>query len=419
MNRFVQTALAFAVAGSAVNAGTGDNEWSALDSEIRGLASPLRPSEDGMGWSALVRAVYSYSRDDISTGADPSDADTSGFKFNDVDLAFWGATGPYSWRVSADLDGNGFEFDSTTNQVSSVSSQLWLEDAYVRWGCGEYFDAMMGNFKPRVTRSNSVDPEKQVLIDRTAIGASFDSWDLGVGVNGSFETFHWWAALMNGFNGHTRDHAYVLRGEFDLGSGAGQYEGAMGSSDALNATIGLSLVANDTLDEIALDVNGDLSPDFSGGGSSSNNRNWFLDVNGSVSNFGFGFEVAELDDDYIGFTDEDYGKLHDASTSSPADDFPFLFFLGDSNPWNVTVSYLIAPELEVAARYEDLDNDSGSGPDNTVLSVGLNWYRDGGAGKWQAQWTRVKADDRFGAAVGQDYNEGDYFEIGFAVGATR
>jgi hypothetical protein len=45
MNRFVKTALAIAVAGSAAHAGTGDNEWAALDIEKSGLAYTLKPSQ--------------------------------------------------------------------------------------------------------------------------------------------------------------------------------------------------------------------------------------------------------------------------------------------------------------------------------------------------------------------------------------
>src|SRR5262245_23687498 len=98
MNRFVKTALAIAVAGSAANAGTGDNEWAALDGEISGLASSLKPSQDGSGWAVLLRAVYSYSSDDLFTSGG-TDADLSGFAFNDIDFAFWGSQGPYSWRL--------------------------------------------------------------------------------------------------------------------------------------------------------------------------------------------------------------------------------------------------------------------------------------------------------------------------------
>src|SRR5262245_36709263 len=103
MNRFVKTALAIAVAGPAAHAGTGGDDWKALDSEISGLASAQKPSEDGSGWTALIRGVYTYSKDDIATGGGD---DVSGFNFNDVDIAFWGSQGPYTWRISADIDNN-------------------------------------------------------------------------------------------------------------------------------------------------------------------------------------------------------------------------------------------------------------------------------------------------------------------------
>jgi hypothetical protein len=138
MNRFVSTALALAAVGSAANAGTGDNEWLELDSEINGLASTLQPSQDGTGWAALIRAVYTHSSDDIATGGG---SDVSGFNFNDVDLAFWGSQGPYMWRISTDIDSNEAGVAS--------SAEFTLEDAYVAWDCGGYFRAQMGQFKPR------------------------------------------------------------------------------------------------------------------------------------------------------------------------------------------------------------------------------------------------------------------------------
>jgi len=392
MNRFVKTALALVAAGSASNAAPGDNEWLELDSEINGLASSLKPSEDGMGWAALLRAALSYSSDDIATGGGNS-PDTSGFNFNDVDLAFWGSQGPYRWRISADIDDNDAG-------LASGGTSFLLEDAHIVWNCGGYFDAMMGQFKPHVTRSNSVDPEKQVLIDRTSIGSAFDVWDDGVGLSGVWEYINWYFSLTDGQNGHERDHIYVLRGEYNLGQGAGNYEGAMGSSDQMNGTVGLTLLHDDT--------NGDVDGD-----NNADNTSWIVDFNGNVSNVGFGAEVAQLDDDTFLATSGDYSNIFDSSTGTgtplPTPTSALVLF-GDSTPWNVTVSYLINPEWEVAARYEDLDNGDNNGPDNTVLSLGANWYR-GNAGKWQAQWSNFDADSAF--------NDGAVFEVGYSVGSTR
>jgi hypothetical protein len=337
----------------------------------------------------LLRAVYSFSSDELYTtgGTDP---DLSGFAFNDVDIAFWGSQSSYSWRVSADLDGNS-------------GDDLDLQDAYIRFKCGEYFDATMGNYKPRLTLSNSVDPEHQILIDRSALGSSADFWDNGIGVSGGMEQFAWYAGLMNGSNGHTRDHLYFVRGEFNLGTGAGMYEGAMGSSDTLNGTVGLTFVLDDTFDFTGL---GGTGGDFDNDGDTDNTA-WIVDFGGSVSNIGFGAEVALFDNDFAATTDEDYSNIFDGAGNTS------LLLAPDSTPWSVYGSYMISPEWEVAVRYEDLDNNeigAAAGPDNTILAVGANWYR-GTGGKWQAQWSMVDADSNF--------DDGNILEIGYAVGMSR
>jgi hypothetical protein len=392
MNRFVKTALAIVVAGSAAQAGTGDDDWKALDSEINGLASSLKPSQDGSGWAVLLRAVYSFSSDDLFTtgGADP---DLSGFAFNDIDVAFWGSQGAYTWRVSADLDGNN-------------GSDLDLQDAYVRFKCGEYFDTTMGNYKPRLSLSNSVDPEHQLFIDRSVFGSAGDFWDNGIGVSGALEQISWYAGVMNGQNGHTKDHFYFVRGEYNLGTGAGMYEGAMGSSDTLNGTLGLTFILDDTFD---FGNPGGPAGDFDGDGNVDHTA-WVLDFGGSVSNFGFGGEILNLADDFLAATDEDFSNIS-STASGPVNNA--LTLAPGSSPWSVYGSYMISPEWEVAVRYEDLDNSDfagAPGPDNTVLSVGANWYR-GTGGKWQAQWSMFNADTGF--------DEGNILEIGYAVGMSR
>lgn len=378
MNRFVKTALAIAVAGSAAQAGTGDNEWAALDSEISGLASSLKPSQDSSGWSALLRAAYTYSTDDIATGGGVN-PDTSGFNFNDADIAIWGAQGPYAWRVSADID---------NNEAGQSGAQFELEDAWVKWTCGDYFDAHVGNMKPRISRSNSLDPEKLAFIDRSPLGSAFDGWDNGVAATGRQEQFFWGAWILNGSNGHESDHLSVLRGEFDMGSGAGEYEGAMGSSDALNATIGLTF------------LNDDATPTT---GGNSDTDLWLLDFAGKVSQFGFGFEIAKINDDLVGATDEDFSNL-----ATP------LNLYGDTNPWSAYGTFAINSEWEVGVRYDDLDNSEDaagtSQEDNTVISVAANYYRGTNA-KWQAQYSMFDADSAF--------PDGDVLEIGFSIGATR
>jgi len=374
MNRFVKTALAIAAVGSATYADPGDNDWLELDSEINGLASSLQPSQDGMGWAALLRFAFVYTSDDIGTGGGN---DISGFDFQDVDLAFWGNHGAFMWRVSTDIDNN------LSGAVNNAN--LNLEDAYVRWNCGGYFDATMGQFKPNLIRSANVDPGNLLFINRTVLGSAADFWETGISFGGSWEQLGWSVAVLNGVDGPERDHAYVVRLEWMLGQGAGMYEGAMGSSDMLNATVGLAWLHDDS---------------FSTGtaGQADDTEAYVLDFNGSISNFGFGAEIADLGDTFGAITDEDYNGI-----ASP------LILETGSSPWALTGSYLINPEWEVAVRYEDLDNapDTLGGDDNTVLSLGANWHRDGG--KWQIQWSDFDGDNA----------DGSVFQVGYAIGTSR
>jgi hypothetical protein len=384
MNRFVKTALAIVAAGSLADASPGDNEWLELDSEINGLASSLKPSQDGTGWAALLRAVYTHSSDDIATGVGPSQPDTSGFNFNDLDLAFWGSQGIYMWRISADIEFN------ESGLVHDTDNDLGVEDGYIRWNCGGYFDAQMGQFKPQVSHSNSVDPEHLLFIDRTALGSAFDVWDLGIGASGAYDMLSWYVAIMNASNGHVRDHFYLLRLAWMIGAGVGMYEGAMGSSDTLNATVGISFMNDDTI--------GDVSGD-----GDSDNSAWLVDFHGNISNIGFGGEIAGFDDDFLGITDEDF-----SNTVVP------LVLADDSTPWNVYGSYLLNPEWEFGARLESLDNNEilgAAGPDNMLISFVANWYRGANSGKWQLQWTDVDADS--------PNPDGSIIEIGYSIGSTR
>lgn len=372
MNKFVTAALAVAVAGTA-NADPSDSEWLELDSEINSLASSLRPDQHGSGWTALFRSNYTISTDDIATGG-PGMSDIFGFEFDDIDLAFWGTVGDYGWRVSFDLGSGG-----------SV-----LEDAYVYWDCGELFTATMGAFKPKVVRSGYVDPENKVLIDRTAIGSLFDFWNLGLGASGSWENINWSASYHNGTDGQVNDSFYVGRAEMNIGESAGSgnvaalTEGALGGGEELSGTAGVSVVHDDSL-------------------TGTSTTSVFVDANGNVGPIGFGGEFGYLGNVSggtagVGILSGDFSSL-----AVP------LIFEDDSTPWAITLSYLLSPEYEVAARVQDLDNGGGVGDDNTIITVGINWYQSEHNAKWQAQWSNVDGDTL----------DGNIFQVGVVVGASR
>jgi hypothetical protein len=387
MNKFVTSALALAATGSAAYAAPGDSEWLELDREIISLASSLASSQDGLGWTVLLRATATYSDDELLTGDD--DVEVSGFKLDDADLAFWGAVGECTWRLSVDFGGLSQSSSSSEGTPTSSSSDVVLEDAYVRWACGEYLDVQFGQFKPRVSYTNSVDPENQLFIDRTVLGAVYDFWEPGVAANGHYEDFfRWQASLLNGSNGQESDHLYVLRGEFHYGTGAGDIEGAQGANDDINGGVGITYVHDDTLAGADTDV-------------------WVLDARGTFGQFALGFEIANLDDDVLLSTGgSDFSRF---SGGQP------LFLLGDSTPWSLTASFLLNSEFEFGVRYESLDNDEfdggGDGPDNRIIAGVVNWFMSGNNCKWQLQVMDVDADNGF--------DDGLIYSAAFVVGATR
>ncbi len=399
MNRFATTALALVAAGSAVYADPGDNEWLELDGEINNLASSLQPSQDGMGWTALIRIAYLYSNDEILTGLTSDDPNISGLNFKDVDVALWGSVGDYGWRISVDIGDN--------EAGAFTDNDIELEDGYVFWNCGEYFVATLGQQQPYLLRSNEVDPENLLFIDRTALGSAVDFWDPGVSALGTWEQFRWSVGAMNGADGHIADHFYWARAEMLFNMGAGIYEGAMGASDELNGTLGVSYFKNDT------QVPGSGVTTGIGAESSA----ILADVNGSLGQFGFGAEIAKLDDDFLATTDEDYMGVPNGLPTVLGATGSGLVFGGDSTPWNVTASFLINSEWEVGVRYESLDNtdalpvvglDMG---DHTILSACVNWYQTGKNAKWQAQWSDVDADSGF--------PDGSVVQVGVSIGASR
>ena len=159
----------------------------------------------------------------------------------------------------------------------------------------------------------------------------------------------------------------------------------MGSSDQLNATAGLTFINDDSNTTAA---NG---PDATA---------WLVDFHGNLNNIGFGAEVADLDDDITFATDEDFSNL-----ATP------LVIQGDSMPFSFYGTFQLNPDWEFGVRYEDLDNGSAGGADNTIISLAANYFRPGNGGKWQAQISSFDADSGF--------PDGEIFEVGYSIGSTR
>lgn len=366
MNKFVTTALAIAATGGVTRAG-GDSEWLELDREIGSLASNLSTQVAEVQVSGLIRSSFAWNDDDLNEAA--FNDDTSGFNLDDADVSLEGEVGDFDWRVSADF---GTDFIGANIAV--------LEDAYVGWSCGEQFDMRLGQFKPRILRTASIDPEHQFFQERTLLGSSLDFWDEGVGFMGTYDPISWYVSVMNGSNDFLSDHLYSARVEWSFGNGAGAGESAMGASDEVSGTLGGAFAGDDTQ-------------------SGSDTSVFVIDLAGTMGQIGLFAEVADLDDDVNLSTGSDVWTVPPSGGPIPSWIDP------DSTPWDATVTYAINEEFEAAVRWQDMDNSD----DTSLLSVGLNWYHSGDMAKWHVSYNDISSDFEDGSAV----------IAGVTVGSTR
>lgn len=378
MNKFVTTALGLAAVSSIGSADPGDGDWLGLDSEINSISPSLNAFAGASGWSVLLRSTFAASSDELA-GAPGAKEELSGFGFNDIDVAFFGGVGDFTYRVSADLDGVG-------------GNSLELEDAYANWPCGD-MTARFGQFKPDTLRSATIDPEHQLFPDRTLLGSAFDMWDQGVSISGINNDVRWGFALMNGQNEHTsnvngnrtEDHRYILSFGYDIGNGAGDYEGARGGNRALNASAGLAVINDNTESETLQHV--------------------LVQFNGNYGQWGFGLDVVDFDGDEMVDTwapAADFGQFNPIGSAGGRD-----ILEGGTTPYAVTVSYLARPDVEVGFRHENTDNNN----DLMLNSLGVSYYRSGSNAQWKAAFTEFDGDNGFA--------NGNYFQVGLTVGMSR
>lgn len=327
MNKFIFSAIAIAAASSTGYAAGSD--WLQLDQDIASLSSTINSSE-GANVGGLLRTSY---RDGGPVG---------GFVHDDADLWFGGALEEFTWRVSFDLGSGGLD----------------LQDAYVRWAATEDIHVTWGRFMSPVLRSNMLDPENMLFIDRSMLGMSFYNWDSGVSVNGDYNGFGYFIAAQNGGDDTGDDLNFLAHVGYDIGNGVSMQEGAMKSGDELDGSFGVTYtdMENDGNDAVlAADIAMTMGQ-----------------LSGSV--------------EYADGSDDDVGTLG----------------LGQT-PWSLTLGYLFADNMEVAFRYEDTDNLA----DDTVNTVGLNWYLHGHNAKWQFNY------------IDDDAATDQVIAVGLTVGASR
>lgn len=382
MNRLLTSALAIAAVGAVGNAANGnDGDWLELDSEINGLATSVATQGDYMDIKALLRGFYNYSSDELATftgfdgGGNPVFGDdVSGVTLEDAEINGNFQVGDVKLRLGVDFNGGSAD----------------LQDAFAMYRVNDDVSVRMGRYKPHVTRSNYIDPDKQFFPYRTALGAAFDFWDEGVGAYGDVEALSWSFDIFNGpqFNGNRSGHLYLLRALWNFGRLPGLYEttpeDAFGAGDEPAFTIGGTILENDV--------------------NSGDAGLYAVDAMGTVGRIGFGAEVAVIGEDAALGTQNQAGGQWNALAA------PLVFGDGDDSTtaWALQGNILPDERFGVGARIENLDNAD----DVTIITIAGNMYDAGHAGKLTAAVSLISTD-----AAG--FDDTTVFTLGYTFGASR
>ena len=265
----------------------------------------------------------------------------------------FGRTGPgggpvevghlWSPDIVADLGGGG----------------LSLDDANVTWNQSENLSVTWGQQKLPMFRSSSMDQESMLFIDRSVLGAQYDTYDMGVSISGSNSGLDWTLAAVNGDADPLDQESLNMFAHVDyhMGNGANSSDGAMLAGDGMDATIGISY-----MDEQDDGIDAVLGIDFAM----------------TMGQFSLMVELADGDDDAVAAG------------------------LG-SSPSAITAGYLFADNMEAAFRHDDRD----AGDDTSVYTFGLNYYLHGHNAKWQINY------------IDDETASDEVIAIGLTVGASR
>lgn len=359
MVRPIVVALAVGTLGSWATARNGE-EWSSLDRELARLATTTSTAQGGgLEVHGYVRSYFAYDQGAPTFAGLPND-DLSGVVLDRARLDLTGMSGDYHFRT----------------RVEAADGTVRLLDAYGSMQCNEYVRTTMGRFQTPLYWNGLVDPRDQLFILRTS---SDEFWiggrpgqttnNIGVMLDGSLDRFHWAVAVQNGVDSIADEHAFTLRGRFDvLGAGIGLVEGAYSAPQDAALSVG----AGWHDDGGAVDA----------GGNSADGDVIAVDAQFAYRRFAANAEVLDYSDGSVNVYD-----------------FP------DSTPWAVTASFMaIEQQCEVAARYQDVDT-----PTNLRdVTLGVNWYAAGHAAKWQLNVVRTFSD--------ADNEETTLIALGLTVG---
>jgi hypothetical protein len=352
MKKLVYSALALTLTG--LPALATDNGWSGLDKEIESLSSSLSTADNtGPHIDGYIRTSYRHSSDDYYTGG-AGMSDQSGFQLDNVRVIIEGdVSDNYGYKISFDFAG-GY---GPGHGDASANGTDTLRDAYATFKLAEGIKGKLGRYKEPLLNSALVSENHLLFIDRTALGNTCGLRDLGLMVSGNFDMLGWYLSFQDGGDGQADEHRYTVRVTANLAGQTGNtlIEGAYGAGDNTVIAAGIAYQDDTFLDDGTIIA----------GEASLNMGPFFL-----------GAEIVDFDKGTAGA----FGR------------FNYVNDVSDTTPWDVTASFKVTPDWEIAARYEDTDDT-----DNTTsYGLAVDYYVHGHDLKWQAQWRKINTDNAVG-----------------------
>lgn len=384
MNKFVLGALALSASGAPSFAGTGTEEWLKLDKDIESLASSLAPQSSPATVSGFVKTSYAKSwgaqadsdGDGVLTGADH---DLGGFSLDNVRLNVQGTVGQFGVFVSVE----GAQVDDLLTNPTPLTSQAPLPshmtggvgtagpvgvlDAFATVKINDQLRGQVGQFRNPFLAESLHSEDQQLFMGYSALGQYWWQRDEGAQLSATFGQINVYGAVMNGWDQAGDRVAWVTRAEFVMGA-AQTVEGAFGANGNMNLTVGAGYYDDNSM---------------------SHAQSWCADAALNMGAFSASAAMVDFKSD-LGFA------LPGNAGGNPATT------MGE-RPWNAVASFLVLPDVEVAARYEEFDDQ-----DNTyAVTGGVNWYQSGHAAKLQLNYTENNNDS--------GNNDVDIWQIGLTA----
>ena len=282
-----------------------NEDWAGLDRELERLTAAFPQDESNVNFDIILRFSYAWSND-IQVPAPTSTHNLGGFLFDNLRLRFSGEVEGFGWFIetesSAGVFGTGAELI-----LDAFASREFLDSVE------HSFEVVAGQFRLPYAWSGLQFVEDLLFINRTTVGAITALRDQGVMVRGHYDNrVHAAAAVSNGADGAGDELRAAGRLTFvPLGEGLRNVEGARGASDEPYLALGAATIIDENLD--------------------SRPRVGFDAV------FTMGPVAAHV---------EHFHQLND----------PVLGNNANAQQFSATVSGLVHPKVELAARYQQLND---------------------------------------------------------------